>query len=48
MQEIYQKTLPKKICFDGIGLHSGKQSKINILPAVAGKGIVFKKSRFEK
>ena len=43
MQEIYQKTLPKKICFDGIGLHSGKQSKINILPAVAGKGIVFKR-----
>ena len=43
MQEIYQKTLPNRICFDGIGLHSGKRSKINILPAAAGKGIVFKR-----
>ena len=41
MSEIYQKTLSKKLCFKGIGLHSGKTSKISLLPAEENHGIVF-------
>ena len=43
MLEIYQKTLSKKIGFKGIGLHSGKNSEINLLPAPANNGIIFKR-----
>tara|TARA_B100001059_G_scaffold185421_1_gene187179 strand:- start:1496 stop:2422 length:927 start_codon:yes stop_codon:yes gene_type:complete len=43
MNEIYQKTLSKKVSFKGIGLHSGKCVKINVCPAEANEGIVFKR-----
>ncbi len=43
MKEIYQKTLSQKVDFEGIALHSGKHSKINVLPAKEGTGIVFKR-----
>lgn len=43
MEEIYQKTLSKKVSFSGIGLHSGKFAKVDVLPAEANKGIVFKR-----
>ena len=43
MFEVYQKTLAKKVSFKGIGLHSGKLATIDILPAEANKGIVFKR-----
>ena len=43
MLEIYQKTLSNKVSFEGIGLHSGKSSKINLLPAKENSGIVFKR-----
>ena len=43
MNEIYQKTLSKKVSFKGIGLHSGKCAQVDILPAEANKGIVFKR-----
>ena len=43
MKEIYQKTLSKKVSFKGIGLHSGKCAKVDILPAEANRGIVFKR-----
>ena len=43
MNSIYQKTLSKKISFDGIGLHSGLSSKIRVIPAEADHGIVFKR-----
>ena len=43
MNSIYQKTLSKKISFKGIGLHSGKSSVINLLPAKEDYGIVFKR-----
>ena len=43
MSEIYQKTLSNKVSFKGIGLHSGKSSKINLLPAKENSGIVFKR-----
>ena len=48
MFEIYQKTLSKKTTFKGIGLHSGKRSKINLLPAEANTGIIFKRIDLEK
>ena len=43
MQHIYQKTINKQISFNGVGLHSGKNSKITILPEKADYGIVFKR-----
>jgi UDP-3-O-[3-hydroxymyristoyl] N-acetylglucosamine deacetylase len=43
MQDIYQKTLSKEISFKGIGLHSGKNTKIKIIPAAEDHGIVFKR-----
>ena len=39
----FQKTLMTPVIFNGIGLHSGKNSKIKILPADENKGIVFKR-----
>ena len=43
MNEIYQKTLSKKVSLEGIGLHSGKSSKITLLPAKENHGIVFQR-----
>ena len=48
MNDLYQKTLSKKISFEGIGLHSGKASKITILPSKANEGIVFKRTDVKK
>ena len=48
MSEIYQKTLSKKVSFEGIGLHSGKNSKITLLPADEDIGIIFKRIDLEK
>jgi len=38
-----QKTISKKISFQGIGVHTGEKVKINILPSEANTGIVFKR-----
>ena len=43
MNSIYQKTLSESISFDGIGLHSGLNSKVRVIPAEADHGIVFKR-----
>ena len=43
MQEIYQRTINKPIALEGIGLHSGKNSKIRILPGISNQGIIFKR-----
>jgi UDP-3-O-[3-hydroxymyristoyl] N-acetylglucosamine deacetylase len=43
MLKIYQQTLNKPISFEGVGLHSGKECKIKILPGKADSGIVFKR-----
>jgi len=45
---IFQKTLQNKVSFSGVGLHSGKISKINILPAKEDEGIVFKRVDLNK
>ena len=48
MFDIYQKTLSKKVSFSGIGLHSGKNSTINIFPSNEDEGIVFKRIDLNK
>ena len=42
MNEIYQKHLSKKVTFKGIGLHSGKAYKIDILPGEEIKELFLK------
>ena len=44
MLEIYQKTISEPINFEGVGLHSGKISKITILPGIEDQGIIFKRT----
>ena len=48
MYDLYQKTLSKKVKFDGIGLHSGKASSVNVFPAKEDEGIVFKRVDLNK
>ena len=54
MQKIYQQTFNKPISFKGVGLHSGKSSKITIIPGEENQGIIFKRTskrlgiKFEK
>ena len=43
MNRIYQKTVSEPVSFEGVGLHSGKKSKIKILPGKNVSGIVFKR-----
>ena len=42
MLRIFQQTLSKPVVFEGVGLHSGKKSKIKILPN-DDQGILFKR-----
>ena len=41
MSILSQKTVSKKISFEGIGIHTGLNSKLDILPAEPDTGIVF-------
>tara|TARA_B100000886_G_scaffold230946_1_gene161208 strand:+ start:1555 stop:2481 length:927 start_codon:yes stop_codon:yes gene_type:complete len=43
MLKIYQQTLSEPIKFKGIGLHTGKNCTIRIMPEKANKGIIFKR-----
>jgi len=43
MLDLFQKTISKKIEFKGIGLHSGLESIIKIIPADENFGIIFKR-----
>ena len=43
MSLLNQKTIKKNVSFIGIGLHSGKQVKINVKPSDPNTGIVFKR-----
>ena len=38
-----QKTVYKDVSIDGVGLHSGKQVNMRILPALPNSGIQFKR-----
>ena len=48
MLGIFQKTLSKNVRFEGIGLHTGKSSTVNLLPAKENHGIVFKRIDLNK
>ena len=43
MSILSQKTVSKKISFEGIGVHTGIKSKLDILPAEPDTGILFKR-----
>ena len=43
MSKAYQKTLTQPVSFEGVGLHSGKQSKVTIFPSNEDAGIIFKR-----
>lgn len=38
-----QKTIIKEVSIEGVGLHSGKKSRVTLRPAEANKGIFFKR-----
>ncbi len=44
MSILTQKTVSKKITFEGIGIHTGEKVKLNILPSNPNTGIVFKRN----
>ena len=48
MSILNQKTIQSQISFDGIGLHSGKKVKINLLPSSPNSGIIFKRVDLSK
>ena len=48
MSDLFQKTILKQTEFKSIGLHTGFESRIKILPAEANYGIVFKRTDLEK
>ncbi|MDC0619343.1 UDP-3-O-acyl-N-acetylglucosamine deacetylase [Pelagibacteraceae bacterium] len=41
MHDVYQKTITAPVTFSGIGLHSGKSTKINVFPGKEDQGITF-------
>ena len=43
MLKIYQNTLDKAVKFEGIGLHSGKEVEMNVIPNDDTQGIYFKR-----
>ena len=43
MSILTQKTISKKISLEGIGVHTGVNAKINILPAQPNSGILFRR-----
>ena len=43
MSILTQKTISKKIFFEGTGVHTGKKVKIQIIPAEPNSGIIFKR-----
>ena len=43
MSILTQKTISKKITFEGIGIHTGREVCLSILPARPNTGIVFKR-----
>ena len=43
MQNLYQKTVLKPINFEGIGLHSGLNASVRLVPAEDNSGIIFKR-----
>ena len=48
VNNIYQKTLANSASFEGIGLHTGKKSKIKVRSGEANTGIIFKRVDLNK
>ena len=48
MSSLNQKTIKEKIFFSGVGLHSGKITKICLNPSEPDTGIVFKRTDFKR
>ena len=48
MSLLSQKTLNSNVKFNGIGLHTGKEVSINILPSEPNTGILFKRTDLNK
>ena len=48
MWDKYQKTLSNEVSFSGIGLHSGKDVDVTLVPANSNSGITFKRVDLEK
>ena len=48
MFEIYQQTVSKPVTFEGIGLHSGKKTKMRINSSEVNSGIIFKRTDLNK
>ena len=48
MLSLFQKTILKQVEFKGIGLHSGLESFVKIIPAEENYGIIFKRIDLEK
>jgi len=44
MQKVFQQTISEPVTFEGIGLHSGKISKVRLIPASENQGIIFKRT----
>ena len=43
-----QKTISKKIEFEGIGIHTGNKVKLKLIPAIPNTGIIFKRTDLNK
>ena len=43
MSALKQKTLNKKVKFDGVGLHKGQKVSMSVLPSRPNTGIMFKR-----
>ena len=48
MSLLNQKTLKKKVSFEGIGLHTGKEVSMSVCPSEPNSGIIFKRIDIEK
>ena len=48
MLEIFQQTISTPITFEGIGLHTGKKTKITIHRGLENQGIVFRRTDIKK
>ena len=46
--DLFQKTISKQTEFKGIGLHSGLESVVKIIPSDENSGIVFKRTDLEQ
>lgn len=45
---VLQRTLKKSVLFEGVGVHSGKDVTVEILPAPAGHGIKFQRTDIDE